>query len=186
MNRRDIPNIISTARILLTVPIIWLLFEEEYDSALILFIIAGVSDGIDGWLAKHYGWQSRLGSILDPVADKLMLMSSYVALAWVGHIDVGLAVAVLLRDLVIMGGATAYHFLVGSYEMRPNWLSKVNTVCQIVLVVWVLLALALWPVMTQAVFWLSVMVWLTTVGSGIQYVWQWGRSALAKENNGHD
>lgn len=183
MNRRDIPNIISGARILLTIPIIWLLFEEEFVIALVLFAVAGISDGVDGYLAKRYGWQSRLGSILDPVADKLMLMSSYVALAWVGRLDPGLAIAVLLRDVIIMGGATAYHFLVGSYEMHPNWLSKLNTVCQILLVAWVLLAAALWPVLTQFVFYLSVVVWLTTIGSGAQYVWQWGRSALAKEKS---
>lgn len=86
MNRRDIPNIISVFRILLVLPVVWLLLQQQYTMALVLFAIAGVSDALDGFLAKHNGWESRLGTILDPLADKLLLVCSFLTLAWLGLI----------------------------------------------------------------------------------------------------
>ena len=104
MGREDIPNLISVLRIFLSVPVVWMLLEQRFDIALILFAIAGVSDGLDGFLAKHYGWQSRLGGLLDPMADKILLVSSYVSLALLGLIPVWLMLLVILRDLVIVTG----------------------------------------------------------------------------------
>ena len=82
MKARDIPNIISIIRIVLVLPFIVLMLRQEFTLALILFFTAGISDGIDGYLAKRNHWTSRLGSILDPLADKLLLVSSFVTLAW--------------------------------------------------------------------------------------------------------
>jgi len=83
---RHLPNLISMLRILMVPPVAWLIVEQHYALALGLFVVAGVSDGVDGFLAKHYGWTSRLGSILDPLADKLLLSVSFVTLAWLGHL----------------------------------------------------------------------------------------------------
>ena len=105
MNARDIPNIISVLRIVLVVPIIVLMLEQQFAAALLLFFVAGLSDGLDGYLAKRNNWGSRLGSILDPLADKLLLISSYVALGWLGLIPVWLVAVVLIRDIVIVSGA---------------------------------------------------------------------------------
>ncbi len=82
MNRRDIPNIISILRIFICVPIVWALLNYRFDLALMLFVVAGISDGLDGFLAKQFGWESHLGGILDPVADKLLLLSSMLSLGW--------------------------------------------------------------------------------------------------------
>ena len=84
MNRSDIPNIISMLRIILVIPTVMLLLNERYGQALILFAVAGASDGLDGYIAKRYHYVSRLGTILDPLADKLLLVCTYLALGWLG------------------------------------------------------------------------------------------------------
>ena len=112
MKARDLPNLISFARILLSLPIVWLLYEREFSYALILFAVAGFSDGLDGFLAKHFHWQSHLGGLLDPLADKALLMSSFLVLGGLGLIPIWLVILVIFRDLTIMGGALYYHFSV--------------------------------------------------------------------------
>ncbi len=174
LDRSQIPNLITVLRILLVVPIIALLMNRAFDWALVLFAVAGISDGLDGWLAKRYGWSSRLGSVLDPAADKLLLVSCYLVLGALDLLPWWLVVAVLGRDLVIVAGALAYHFWIGPYEMAPSVLSKLNTTLQIVLVLVVVLNQVLgwlpFPVL-GALFWT---VFATTVASGLGYVLVWG------------
>jgi cardiolipin synthase len=105
MRARDIPNLITVGRILLVAPTTWALLQQHYRLALVLFLVAGISDGVDGFLAKHYNWSSRLGALLDPVADKALLVCSYAALTWTGLLPLWLFVLVILRDTVIVGGA---------------------------------------------------------------------------------
>jgi cardiolipin synthase len=174
MKKRDIPNVISVLRILLVAPVVYLLLSEHYKEALMLFFVAGVSDGLDGYLAKHYGWTSRLGSILDPIADKLLLVCCYAALGWLGHIPLWLVVAVFARDIVIVLGAVAFYWLIGRYEMEPSFVSKLNTVCQIVLVLAVVMSLSVMPLSAVTI---NVMIWtvlVTTILSGFDYVVTWG------------
>lgn len=130
MNRRDIPNSISVFRILLVVPVVWLLLQQHYAMALVLFAIAGLSDALDGFLAKVNGWESRLGSILDPLADKLLLVCSFLALVWLGLIPSWLFVVVIARDLIIVIGGVAFHLMFGRFEMEPSIISKMNTFFQ--------------------------------------------------------
>ena len=99
MGREDIPNLISVLRIFLSVPVAWMLLEQRFDIALILFAIAGVSDGLDGFLAKHYGWQSRLGGLLDPMADSLYRISVFVALVANGWVPLWMLIIMAARDL---------------------------------------------------------------------------------------
>jgi cardiolipin synthase len=175
---RHLPNIISVLRILLVIPVVYLLLHELYGTALILFAVAGVSDGLDGFLAKHFGWQSRLGSILDPLADKLLLVCSFIALAWNELIPLWLVVAVLARDLIIVFGAVAFHVLFGRYEMAPTRVSKVNTFFQIVFVLAVVFyhgQFAFKPWLIEA---LGYVVLATVIISGANYIWIWGRRAL--------
>ncbi len=186
-----LPNIITLLRILLVVPVVMLLLDARYAEALILFAVAGVSDGLDGFLARFFHWQSRLGSILDPLADKLLLVCAFLALGWQGLIPTPLVAVVLLRDLVIVLGALAFHLRFGRYEMSPSWLSKANTLCQILLVLTVVFAhsgLLVVPAMDTLIGALIDIVWLTTLVSGGHYVWVWGRRALqlSRQETGHE
>ena len=107
MEQRDIPNLITLLRMILVLPIIWLLAHGYFVESLYLFALAGMSDGLDGFLAKRMGWQSRLGSILDPLADKMLLVSTTIMLAWVGLIPLWLVGVIVLRDLlIVVGGNT--------------------------------------------------------------------------------
>ena len=174
MNLRQLPNTISIFRVVLVFPIIYLLLNHQYQQTLVLFVIAGVSDGVDGFLAKHYGWQTWLGGVLDPLADKFLLVSCFIALAWMGLLSWWLVALVMVRDVVIIAGATYYYFRVDRIDAQPTFLSKFNTVSQIGLVVVVILseivALPSWLVTTMIVF-----VALTTVSSGLDYVVAWSR-----------
>lgn len=177
MQAKDIPNFLTVARIVLVAPLGYALFQEEYFLALGIILVAGASDGLDGFLAKHYQWQSRLGSILDPIADKLLLLSSFIILALLGHIPFWLAALALGRDLAIILFGLAYHFFIEPFEMEPALSSKLNTLCQILLVVAVIVNQLPWldiSIMTKGLIYL---VAFTTVLSSVQYAWHWGSRA---------
>jgi len=182
---RDIPNIISLLRIALVIPVVYLLIQRQFSYALVLFFIAGISDGLDGYLAKRNNWKTRLGSILDPLADKLLLVFSYFALGWLGEIPMWLVIAVVIRDLIIVVGAIAYHELIGVYDMTPSWVSKANTFFQIVLVLAVVFSSGAYMLPELAIDGLIIIVAVTTIASGANYVWVWGRRAIRthRENN---
>ena len=116
MRASDIPNLITVGRILLVAPVAWALMVQNFSLALILFFVAGVSDAVDGFLAKRFGWTSRLGALLDPLADKFLLVTCYAVLAWNDLLPVWLLVLVLTRDLLIVGGAVAYNFRIERLE----------------------------------------------------------------------
>lgn len=177
LSARDIPNIISIIRVILSLPVAYLLLEKHFDWALFLFFVAGVSDGLDGFLAKRYGWHSRLGSILDPLADKVLLVTSFLCLAWVELIPFWLLALVLGRDLIIVIGGAAFHLLIGRYEMEPTWISKINTALQITLVLALVFSYGLISLPQTLLSWLVYGVCVTTVLSGLDYVWTWGRRA---------
>lgn len=177
MKARDIPNLICVVRILLVPPIVVLLLRGEFATVLVLFAIAGGSDGIDGFLARHFDWRSRLGAILDPLADKLLMVCTYASLGWLGMLPWWLVVMVLGRDLLIISGAVAYHRLCGDIEMQPTPISKANTVLQILLVLLVMVAplgVALPPWAMGAMI---ACVAGTTLLSGGHYVWVWAHRA---------
>ncbi len=178
MDARHIPNLITVLRILLVYPVNHFLLERRFGLALGLFVLAGLSDGLDGFLAKHYHWQSRLGSYLDPLADKLLLVSSFLSLAWLGLVPVWLTAAVVLRDGVILAGAIAYYFLLKPFEGQPHWTSKVNTFLQLLLVVSVLFSQGVWPLAEGLLFFLILVVLVTSLVSGAIYVHVWGSRYL--------
>ena len=177
MQLRDLPNIISALRLVAVIPVVWLLLEHRFGWALLLFAVAGVSDGVDGYLAKHYGWQSRLGGILDPLADKTLLVSCFLVLGSMGKLPIWLVMAVIFRDLVIVSGALLYHYRVADVDAAPTLMSKLNTLIQLVLVVLVIMDAG--PIPLPAAL-IEVLIWaclMTVVVSGVQYVWVWGRKA---------
>jgi cardiolipin synthase len=174
---RQLPNVISSIRILLVVPIVLTIQHRLYVSTLWLFTAAGVSDAVDGFLAKHFGWQSELGGILDPLADKLMLATVFVMLALCGAVPKWLTAVVLARDGIIVLGAVSYRALVGPVVARPTIISKLNTLCQIVFIVVVIGTLQYhWPVPWSVA--LGALVFVTVAVSGIDYVWVYGRDAV--------
>jgi cardiolipin synthase len=172
---KHIPNIISIFRFILVPPLVLALLDGSYRTAIYLFAVAGISDGIDGYLARHFRWTSRLGSILDPLADKCLQVSAYITLAWLGLLPIWLAAVVLLRDLVIVTGAVIYHLSFGRVEMEPSVASKINTFFQILLVLLVIFDKAFYtfPAWVIEVFIFSVLA--TTLISGTVYVIIWSR-----------
>jgi cardiolipin synthase (CMP-forming) len=176
----DIPNIISTLRLIAVLPIIYLLVSERFGWALILFAVSGISDGVDGYLAKRYRWQSRLGGLLDPIADKSLLVSCFLVLGAMGRLPLWLALAVVFRDLVILTGGVLYHYLIEDVQPAPMLISKLNTMVQILLVVAVIADAG--PIAMPAPA-IEVMIWVclaTTLASGLLYVLVWGNMARAR------
>lgn len=142
---RQIPNVLTILRILLVVPFAVLVLREDYLAALILLLVAGFTDGLDGFLARYFRWHSLFGSIADPVADKVLLVTTYVCLGLLDQIAWWLVAVVVGRDIIIFSGAVAYWFLVGRYEGKPTLVSKACTFCQILVGVGVLAHLAFLP-----------------------------------------
>ncbi len=181
---RSLPNLITVLRILLIYPFVLSLLHGEAGTALLLFAVAGISDGLDGFLAKRFGWTSRLGAVLDPVADKMLLLAAYLTLGWMALLPLWLLVLVVLRDVVIVGGAVAYYRLFGAYDMQPLLISKFNTVCQVALVVLVLAVVWHAGVEPRLLAWAGYVVAATTLASGAAYVWVWTRRALSQRRAG--
>lgn len=166
-----LPNVITILRMLLIIPFVWFLQRSEYQSALIIFLVAGVSDGLDGLLAKKFKWQSRFGAIIDPLADKILLFVALLLLAMKGHVSWNLFWIATARDIIIVGGATLFHFFVGSYEMRPTLISKWNTVLLILLVLLVLISLSWVAIPAMYLEILELTTIATCVISGIHYLY---------------
>jgi cardiolipin synthase len=175
-----LPNAISILRIALIPPILILILEGDYGWALALFWLAGFSDGLDGYLAVRFGWQTRLGGLLDPT-DKLLITGMFVTLAYAEQIPVWLAAVVILRDVVIVSGAMAYNFIVKPVPGEPTRISKLNTALQMLFVLFVLSRAGFgWPdKITITVLGAAILV--TVVISGVDYVWSWSRRARAGE-----
>lgn len=129
----NLPNIISLGRLLITPVIVWLMLTGSFMGAFWLFLAAAVSDAIDGVIAKRYGMVTLLGSYLDPIADKVMLVSVFLVLGSLGHLPLWIVLLVVSRDALIVGGALLLWMLAKSMRVKPLMISKINTVCQIVL-----------------------------------------------------
>lgn len=173
---RHLPNLITLLRMALVWPVYWLISRGEFATALVLAAIAGGSDAVDGWLAKHFGWESRLGGLMDPLADKLLLLAAFTGLTMVDVLPVWLLALVVGRDLLIVSGAIAYHNLVGAFDARPTRLSKLTTLVQILLVLAELLRLTWIPQLSG----LNVLLLATaalTIASGVHYVVVWSLRA---------
>lgn len=167
-----IPNILTIVRILLTPVFVMAYTSENFNLAWILFAIAGLTDALDGFLARIWNQRTQLGAMLDPLADKALLVTSFICLALKGWIPIWFTVLVVSRDFIIIGGLAVLSFWGVDVRSRikPIWISKFTTAAQIVLVIFV---------MVQRTFGfhyemvLVGMVWITatvTVFSGIAYV----------------
>ena len=169
-----VPNVITFARLCAVPLAVWLVLQHQTAQAFFLFVAAGLSDAVDGWLARR-GGGSALGAILDPVADKALLVTMYVTLAAVHALPDWLAILVVFRDVIIVGGVLVLAVLGHSVAIRPLFVSKLNTALQIVLVA---LALLLGGFNLGAPLLLSALIWAvaaSTLASGAAYVWKAAR-----------
>ena len=180
MNFSWLPNALCVLRMLLAVPTAWYLYHQQYDVTFALFLVAAITDGLDGFVAKRFRWTSELGQILDPLADKLLLVTVFVTLAVIGKVALWLALLVVGRDLVITFGAIAYRRLYGPLVgAAPTFISKVNTVMQIAYVLAVMLAaISKWPASIIITI-LSYLTATTTIISGVDYIVTYGKRAAA-------
>jgi len=167
---RHLPNSICLLRIILTIPIVIAINHRIYVLALVLFSLAAISDGLDGYLAKRHGWTSNVGRILDPIADKILLVTTFLACTWQGLVPVWLAVAVVARDVMLGGGASIHRIWFGPIVRSPSVLSKVNTVLQIAVIIVGILGAAISSLPKVIVVTLSAIALVTTVVSGLDYV----------------
>ena len=176
---RQIPNVITTIRILLVAPIAVALAHHQLLIAILLFGIAATSDLADGFLAKRFGWQSELGAVLDPAADKLLLATVFVTLAYLGLVPLWLMAAAVARDAIIVLGALLYRLCFGLLNVRPSVVSKFNTLCQAAFIMAVVGRAEFSIPPASVVMWLGALVFVTVTVSGIDYVLIYGRRALS-------
>ncbi len=165
---------------MLVPPVVSLLLSDRFAAALVVFGVAGVSDGIDGYLAKRFHWTTHIGALLDPLADKLLLVCSFVTLGYLGWIPYWLVGLVILRDLVIVAGAVSYHYFIEQLVAEPSHASKLNTFAQILLVLTVMFTHGIHALPAVWIDILLYTVMVTTVWSGVGYVWTWSRRALQR------
>ena len=168
-----IPNLLSLLRMGLTPLFLVAVVNSQPALALTIFAIAGVTDALDGFIARTFGQQSRLGAYLDPMADKLLLMSAYIALAIPGlhpgaAIPIWVTLLVIARDLIIVIVALIAYLAVGQTRFRPTWISKVNTTVQVVAAILVLMS-GVWRWLVPVAEWSVYAVAVTTLASGLGY-----------------
>ncbi len=173
----NLPNIITLLRLAAVPVIAWLILQQRWEAACWLFLAAAVSDGIDGLLARWLNQTTQLGAALDTIADKALGVVTLVMLTQAGAIPLWVALAILVRDSIIVLGALSYRGLAGHLEIHPTWLGKTHVFAEFALLALVLADLGkLW----EAEAWLTALfaaVFVIAVISGVQYVWIWSAKA---------
>jgi cardiolipin synthase len=179
-----IPNFITIFRFLLVPAVIWALVSGNVDWALACFVVAGVSDAVDGFIARHFNQRSELGAYLDPMADKILLVSVFVVLGFMGELPSWLVIAAVSRDALIVAAVLLSTIMARPVAMKPLFVSKANTAVQIALVIAVLAELAFSSVFGPLRPLLVVACGLLTVASAAAYLVQWLRHMGQDEQAG--
>ncbi|MDX8393232.1 MAG: CDP-alcohol phosphatidyltransferase family protein [Mariprofundales bacterium] len=174
MNRKIInfPNLLSLIRILLTPIMVYALFKEYALIALCIFAIAGFTDGLDGFWARHFNQYTRIGAYLDPIADKILLISAFCTLFLLEYVPLYLFLAVIFRDAIILMGALIYELVTHKLEITPTLLSKATTLMQIAYVL-IVMSNMLLPVPELIIFGGLLLTFTLTCASGIHYMILW-------------
>ena len=171
----NLPNLITIARILLVPFTVWLIISEAYGFAFLAFVVAGISDGIDGYIARRWDLRTELGAYLDPLADKALLVSVYVTLGFLKELPAWLVILVVSRDVLIVGAFMLSLLMDRPVQVKPLMLSKVNTAGQIVFVVAVLASLAMgWDIRLFLNAGMVAVAVLTAASGGL-YLLEWVR-----------
>ena len=177
---RHIPNLICLVRLALIWPIATALYGGRYGVVLALLMLAAISDGLDGYLAKRFNWISDLGKVLDPAADKLLLVTVFVESTWLGLVPWWVTAAAVARDVMIALGALVYRVWFGPVRGRPTIISKINTAAQLLYLASVMLGAAIGFPPYGVLRALALTVFVTIVLSGLNYVQAFTRRAWAK------
>ena len=181
----SVPNLITLFRILLVPLTIWLIVTGQYLPAFLAFVIAGISDGIDGFVAKKFNQVTELGAYLDPLADKILLVSIYVALGTLELMPPLLVITVVSRDVMIIGAVILSWVLDKPVEVHPLWISKINTTVQIAFAGFVLAGLGLDVDIAAYLLPGGFIVGALTVASGAAYMLQWFAHMANGTSNEH-
>lgn len=168
-----VPNMITVLRIILVAPFLYYLLNYHYIAAFSLFFLAGISDGVDGYLARRFHWTTHFGTVADPIADKLLLVSSFFGLAILNNVAVEIMSLVVARDVFIIIGAGAYYYLQKRIDVQPSFVSKLNTFLQIAFVFLLLFELAFMHVPYKFTLLVLILMVATTLLSFIDYAWRW-------------
>lgn len=174
---RHLPNLICLIRIAMIWPTVSALHAQDYDVALLLFTAAAVSDGLDGYLAKRFNWTSELGKVLDPLADKLLLVCVFIVATWMGLVPAWLTAAAVARDVMIGLGALIYRFWFGPLRGRPTIVSKINTLLQLSYLLAVMTHAALQVPPSEVLSALAILTVITTITSGADYIFTFTQRA---------
>ena len=180
MSPSNIPNLICFARIALVIPIIRLLWQEQFLLSLLLILVAGLSDILDGYLAKKNNWRSYLGAVLDPAADKILLVSLFLTLQSMDLIPLWLTLTVILRDLMIVFGLSLYRYFVDVPQPNPTRISKFNTLLQLAFIILVILAQGIQFPFAILSMVCGSLVFVTSILSGLDYWIIWSIAAKKK------
>lgn len=173
----NLPNSITGIRLMGVPATIWFMLENQWAAATWVFMIAALTDGLDGFLARRLKQTTAIGAALDTVTDKALSLSVLVVLTSFGLVPAWVALAIVVRDAVIVIGALAYRGMAGHLEIQPTLLGKANTFAEFAMLALVLghqAAILPGDAWLQPMFWV---VFATTVASGMQYVWIWGNKA---------
>lgn len=181
-NILSIPNILTLARIVVTPFIVYAILNGEALLALILMVAAGITDMLDGAIARIFNQRTTVGAYIDPLADKIMLISMFVTLFHIDKVPLFLFLAVIFRDLIIVLGAVAYEMVTHQLKMQPTMLSKVTTFMQIVFVVTLLVHMA-WSIPLLLLEMVQWATFLITCASGLHYMVAWTRKAADEESS---
>jgi cardiolipin synthase len=177
----SVPNLITLLRLLLVPLAVWLILAERYGTAFWVFVAAGASDALDGYIAKSFDQRTRLGALLDPAADKALLAGVYVTLGLAGQLPGWLVILVILRDFLIVLGFVVIQTVASPSQLGPILISKLNTLMQIALVGFVLARLGLGVEASMLTWVLIVVTGTTTVLSGLSYLLRWLRILAGSE-----
>lgn len=182
-----VPNVITIMRFLLVPAVIWTLLSGEMAWAFAFFLIAGISDGVDGFIARHFNQQSKLGAYLDPVADKLLLVSVFVVLGLMGELPLWLVILAVSRDALIVVAVMLSSLMGHPVTVRPLFVSKANTAVQIILAALVLAELAFQTDFGPSRPVLVIVSGLLTAGSAAAYLVAWLKHMAGyAESTDHD
>lgn len=180
----NVPNVLTTLRVLAAPLLAYGLLRGHFELAFYVFILAAITDALDGWIARHFNLMTRYGAVMDPLADKLITLVCVVLLTYLGLVPLWLTLAIVVRDTVIVAGAFAYHRLFGEVEIHPTLLGKLHTALAFMLLTG---ALANAAALIDLSDWqqpLFLLVLATALASLTQYVILWARKA-GKESVRH-
>ncbi len=169
-----IPNILSFLRLILVLPFSYFFFHAQFQTALYIFIIAALTDALDGWIARSFNFQTEFGLLIDPLADKILIVTCFILLGYHHILPVWLVIMVLLRDFAIMIGAfISMYVLHRKHPLSPSMLSKLNTLLQMLLIVTSIFSVTYHQIPQAYLSCLHILVGLTTLSSFFHYLMIW-------------